>query len=1388
MPQGRTDWLVKVDIHKVYDLRIPDDSTLPSPMFTVLMDLPSDIAGGDKEQSTAYKKDSATCTFNAILMFSANLTPAQFKRSKLTIKCLQYNLISSNLLIGAATFGFDRIYELPRHMLTEEWIPLTNPDKPGKANGYVNISFGIFAPGDEVPATASSLEIGQQVRSISERLVPAPETAFSLCILSLNIHKAEDLQKRESAGFFGSTLRCNPFVKVSFAGVVLKTRIISDTVGPLWNQTMRIPTILPSWDKHVLVEIFSDEKGSESLLGTVDFDFQQLMQSVLPPKWTNLYAPLVTSGKAPASDSLASEYAGRILVSGKVERSAEAVATVIGCDPAPDPMSMEICLWLDVYELSFIDGKGSSGALPDEVWLQLEIGPQIFELPHRATEHGGTYLFGKKGRMQPLTLYFPTAVDSAFDIVISMMGLFRKESRRIVFTRIPLRDILSWKVKPTWFSMLIAGCHLKDPIGANLLLEINAGPSNSKPLERPARADYSIEDYSLRCFLHQATNLPVSDTSSLADPCVRISFAGLAARTAVIPVTLNPVWCEALEIEVSLPTDPALRPDIFIEILDLDIGDNDEAIFEVVSWLTVPLSEVGARWTGPPRWFPLKPAPDYPQQMAHILGAFELVSVKEARSREDFGSFMAPTISRCNVELFLLGVRMNEPIADPIVQVGWGRKDGCLSDPVIRVVAQQSEYGSNGQFNFLQPIRLELDLPEDSVFQEFLEIKVMMEKEAGLMSGIGSAIGSGLGLDAMFSSGSSLRRSSVQGLEMQTIGFGYVHLNQAYDWLSNSERMKWRDFCKIRSPETLRDENAKRIRDQERQDADRRRLMQENLTNNFTIVGKENLDPLQVLELEIEHKYGHRLTSDPTRHNCIALRPTNVFANVPVPTGYEKRTFTDPKLTEFVRNFKWPEDTVLKDARRELEGSLEESFDEQSSDQIAFQTVPLFTGNQWGTFDTVGSLKFCVRVTKARTGQKEKRVSVSSNVDKDWFEPLLKRFTDEYAACSNLLCRLYVFQAEGVIPQGGSLDCDMYLWVRNGPEGANSVSDASNSLSRTAHPEFNRVYSIPTVFPGNTALTISVMEKRALGDQPIGSVTVDVENRWFNAQYQRLLKGGGFERSDIPNEVLLLKDEEAFITKGRLKVRLEVMSTQASMSRAVEAMPSALPENYQVRMVIWSTKQVACLEGDDSTHQTVSLIHQKADDIILEESTDTHYGSLDGTGIFNWRLVMDTPFPCPDPTFRVRLNHQSVIGMKYSIGEAVLNLGPDLQRARKLKKFVEMPRSWIPISHPAFPGQVRGLIEMQIKVLTPEEALTYKVGKGREEPNTDPVVDGTDPILVDHRRMLANTEFGRKAAEIASSVMKGVRITFWIFVACAVIGGIIFLLIVLRQAGLIGNR
>ena len=1484
---GSTLWKIKLDVHQIYNLKLANSSELPDPYIAATLEFPRSSQTVVATQRTPGKSRTSSGIFNAVLLFTASINDFDFNKVKLVVRVHNGRKItqlfeSDGELIGSCTFSLSKIFAQAKHWVPREWFPVTSPSSPGDCRGYLNLSIGVFGPGDDVPSQLNDFQllaaegINEKLtasRSIMEKIVQTPETNFENSMLVFNALRAESLP---ILSVRSQAVPSSAYVQISFVGIRMQTRVIPTNSNPAWNESIRIPVLYPTWDQSVLVEVYSRTNPKETdtskdlLLGSCTFDFEILYQQGIQPTWFNLYSAGTATGGFGAL--FGGDYSGRVQVAANVSRSSDMNASIIPVDTTTlhEPETNEIVLYLDIYELGFLDEAMSQSALPPELWVQVQFGPNVFESEH-ISNCPMSCVFGEQlGRLEPIRIHLPRDRTMAYDLIFSVVGLNGVTGEKIIvcYSRISLDRFLMTVMgvgakisgDPEWIRLsrietgdtggIMAGAlsNLAAAFGsstatpssqaqlvtvANILVNIVAFPLQKGAIpERPIRVPYQIGSYEFRICIHQAANLPIAPGAiargTLSSTFARVTLAGVSAKTSVIPCTLYPVWNELLRIEADLPMMQTLRPDVLVEIIDSTTG-------AILCSATLKSNILRPSWTGPPSWYKLSSAGGRKggmnvQQESLLLCSTTLVPLTEVNS-VPLPSPMPPRAT-FTVDLLIVGVRLlrNYSIENlSQIELSWGRVRNKPGRSVVTVRTSDPIAGVGGQFNFLQPALMDIDLPIESTFQEFLEVRLIER-----VSGVTEEAGNWLNPDI---------ETNMNTYKDQAIGFGFIHLNPQYSWISDIERSQYRETFRMKTVEELRKIEEVRAAAETAKAAKKERVHSRDKGHGAKKSMNKDLVELQYIEDEIEAHFGISTAEENVIElpvDCFnavetdALLPQNMRSTrmlnaksigVKKPNRRAGFSATGPqdfqslpgskKSSKFMTEFVW-EPTVTKEkalnARRQIETDLETELD---PDQLPFISVPLVApgGLESGeSFIVVGYLKVRCRVREKSSDSTE-------------LLQLQQAFLAQFEACRRLMCRLYVIRAEGIVPSqttesqtsGGqsngllsaSQTSTYFLWIRNVAgeliaEYPNcSIKDdgqTDGSKIISLNPEFNKCFQLPCAFPENSVLYVELYERKFSGvvagialmsqqtttavDTLVGAALIDIENRWFHPDYQLAALGGDKKLSQLPIETWTLRSQDG-IPKGKLRFWLEVMDQVTSMGRPIETLPSPQPENLEVRIVFWRSKGVPKPEGEEHCHQGLSVFVQD----LPSQDSDTHYGSMDGTGTFNWRFVFRPKVPSEDSSIRFQLQHRplaSIAGIGYvALGEVTLDLANELATVRKSRRGIDLPRCWVPLSHPAYVGKVRGFIEIQIRVLSGEEAKAFPVGLGRDAPNTDPYLDGDDPHLVQHRNALANTAIGRSVAKFVEAMKGGLRLATILFIVGTVVSGIVGLIVFLAYIGVI---
>jgi len=230
-------------------------------------------------------------------------------------------------------------------------------------------------------------------------------------------------------------------------------------------------------------------------------------------------------------------------------------------------------------------------------------------------------------------------------------------------------------------------------------------------------------------------------------------------------------------------------------------------------------------------------------------------------------------------------------------------------------------------------------------------------------------------------------------------------------------------------------------------------------------------------------------------------------------------------------------------------------------------------------------------------------------------------------------------------------------------------------------------------------------------------------------------------------------------------------------SRAKHILPAKieppLPENYELRLVIWETRNVF---SDIKTSLDLFLkVMYNPEGWLgkpIVKETDTHLGCEDGKAVYNWRMKFDIKIPCSFPRLYFTLHEFNSLSQDQAIGESYISLRRVLKRLIREGKLA-LEDKWIPLTHPKDPGDIKGEVKISLYLLQKDEANQRPVGEAQDEPNRDPRLEKPKEGR-GVKDFLKNTVLDVKKWDIGADFMKNIKI----IIALAVIVIVFILLFV----------
>lgn len=78
---------------------------------------------------------------------------------------------------------------------------------------------------------------------------------------------------------------------------------------------------------------------------------------------------------------------------------------------------------------------------------------------------------------------------------------------------------------------------------------------------------------------------------------------------------------------------------------------------------------------------------------------------------------------------------------------------------------------------------------------------------------------------------------------------------------------------------------------------------------------------------------------------------------------------------------------------------------------------------------------------------------------------------------------------------------------------------------------------------------------------------------------------------------------------------------EASAQPPIKFESETKEEKFEVRLIIWETREVPLSDGESVDIYIKAIFYAESlNDYTIEKETDTHFGSSDGRGVFNYRM------------------------------------------------------------------------------------------------------------------------------------------------------------------------
>jgi len=1209
------DFQIRVHIIEARELKPRDRNGMSDPVCFVQ-------AVGQKKNTATHKK-TTICTWDHLMFFEYKLLPEEFFRGKVKVSVFDANTFLRDVEIGSFEFDVASVYELEGHEHFRKWIALTDSsgEFPG-IQGFVKLSICIMGPRDQPPPHSEAEELDEESSGsdLQSMVLMPPSITTQPHGLDISFFKAESLPKMDTFG------KCDGFLSVKFGGnPEIKTEIIKKSYDPVWNEQLTLPFTQPTMADLIRVELKDwDSASADEFIGVHYLRLSEIISKSggidwSLPRWINFYGSPegveLTPG-LPKFDTFKKMNEGFIEGTGFRGR----VLTQIGIRPMEvksgktkinlpsDPPTTTYNLRFDVWEAN----EAQSDA---DLSVEISIGKFSKASKKQKCKNGRAEFYQS---LDDISLTLPTDKTQIPDIFINVFKHpLIGPGKRIGFVRFKATE-LNVSSAPQWklvtadvFSDVDAtqpAAFLQFGLGFAAASEFKARNAISKP---------KTSKYQLRAHLYQGRDLPAGDGDAASDPFCIVRCAGVSNKSKTIEGTCFPLWYETLKLDIELPEDLSIAPDINVMCYDWDrVGQND-----FLGRFEVKAKSLSRDFPKVPSWYPIYSSdPKNPE--GEILASFQLIKddlsvVPEVK--------ITPEFKECILEISAVGVRdlapvQLLPVSNPFIQFDCGTPQ--------KVRTKSCNVPSAPNANHLEVLHLPVKVPLDPLFAPPINIKIYDDR----------LIHHPLG------------------------GTRSISLASYIPWKAKAAEEHSEDIPPaIEGIPGAKDEKETE-RKEERAESVVLDMPEEKEDVAMSLLAKENPG----------------LTETASKLMNIIGERTAPEVKESFPVGFEA-----------VEEKKKDERSVLKS---EVERDLSEP---------TFTLYKVFRAKKkMGQLDgksfkiEVGAFKGKFRIIEK--GKEEEK--------KDDLLTFYKK--------TDLICRLYCLEGYQLVNK----DVDgNNPYLRVSVNGKQRIKDVSEERQNTSRPAFFKMYEIPLSFPVESMLEVGVWDWDKLSsDDLIGSTKIDLENRYFNSQWKDMkLK---------PIEYRTLWNPSSTAPQGQLKMWVDLFTPEEAKLNPPEDIKPPLPLQYELRVIIWETKEVTF--KDKNMSDIFVAVYPEGQ---KPQMTDVHWRSENGQGLFNWRMKFPITVPCPNPRLKIQVWDKDILNPNDAICEANLNLRSFFMKAWKNKSDREtLDKEWIMMTHSSEPGKPQGHVLVSLDIMTLEEAKRRPAGFGRGEPNDNPPLPKPD--------------------------------------------------------------
>ncbi|RZF48118.1 hypothetical protein LSTR_LSTR002184, partial [Laodelphax striatellus] len=344
---------------------------------------------GDVKKYTSVKESTNCPYYNEYFVFDFHMPAVMLFDKIITLSVMQSrNILRSDRMLGSFKLDVATVWSHADHQFFHKWALLTDPDDiAGGPKGYLKCDISVIGKGDtvKVPPKSEKDEDDIEANLLLPDGVPVERQRARFIV---RIYRADGLPKMNSTimanvkkAFTGDVKDLvDPYVQVSFAGLVGKTSVRKHSYAPVWNEQLVFNEMFPPLCQRIKIQLRDNDPVNKTIIGTHFIDLKTISndgeKGFLPtfgPTFIHLYGSTRDYSLIDEHSNLNSglgegvSYRARLLIAIRTE-------ITDNVDMAPSQTSYakteEFFLFTTILEASMIDKK--LGEKP--LFFELSIG------------------------------------------------------------------------------------------------------------------------------------------------------------------------------------------------------------------------------------------------------------------------------------------------------------------------------------------------------------------------------------------------------------------------------------------------------------------------------------------------------------------------------------------------------------------------------------------------------------------------------------------------------------------------------------------------------------------------------------------------------------------------------------------------------------------------------------------------------------------------------------------------------------------------------------------------------------------------------------------------------------------------------------------------------